>query len=55
MARLEGVAKAGYSPTPATVVERVAGLIRLASHQMRQAVRLLDPCCGAGAALRQYQ
>lgn len=51
--RLEGVAKAGYYPTPPSVVERVAALIRPGSHSSRQAVRLLDPCCGTGAALRQ--
>ncbi len=51
--RLEGVAKAGYYPTPPSVVERVAALIRPAHPTARQAVRLLDPCCGTGAALRQ--
>ena len=51
--RLEGVAKAGYYPTPPSVVERIAALIRPAAHSPRQAVRLLDPCCGTGAALRQ--
>lgn len=52
--RLEGVAKAGYYPTPPSVVERIAALIRAASHPARQAARLLDPCCGTGAALRQF-
>ena len=51
--RLEGVAKAGYYPTPPSVVERIAALIRPAARSPRQAVRLLDPCCGTGAALRQ--
>ena len=51
--RLEGVAKAGYYPTPPSVVERVVALIRPGSHSSRQAVRLLDPCCGTGAAMRQ--
>lgn len=51
--RLEGVAKAGYYPTPPSVVERVAALIRPARSTPRQVVRLLDPCCGIGAALRQ--
>jgi hypothetical protein len=51
--RLEAVAKAGYYPTPPSVVERVAGLVRPAHPATRQAVRLLDPCCGTGAALRQ--
>ena len=53
MARPESVAKAGYYPTPPSVVERVSALIRPASHSSRQAMRLLDPCCGTGAALRQ--
>ena len=53
MSRLESVAKAGYYPTPPSVVERVAALIRPAHPTTRQAVRLLDPCCGTGAALRQ--
>ncbi len=51
--RLEGVAKAGYYPTPSSVVERVGAMIRPARHSPRQALRLLDPCCGTGAALRQ--
>jgi hypothetical protein len=51
--RLEGIAKAVYYPTPLSVVERVAALIRPAHSTTRQAVRLLDPCCGTGAALRQ--
>lgn len=53
MARLESVAVAGHFPTPSSVVERVAALIRPARSTARQAVRLLDPCCGTGAALRQ--
>jgi SAM-dependent methyltransferase len=54
MARLESVAKAGYYPTSPSVVERVAALVRPAHPTTRQAVRLLDPCCGTGAALRQF-
>jgi len=53
VARLESVAVAGYFPTPPSVVERVAALVRPAHPTTRQAVRLLDPCCGTGAALRQ--
>jgi SAM-dependent methyltransferase len=53
MSRLESIAKAGYYPTPPSVIERVAALIRPARPTPRQAVRLLDPCCGTGAALRQ--
>jgi SAM-dependent methyltransferase len=51
--RLEAIAKAGYYPTPPSVIERVAALIRPARSTPRQVVRLLDPCCGTGAALRQ--
>lgn len=54
MARLEGIAKAQFYPTPPSVVERVAALIRPAQPSNRRAVRLLDPCCGAGDALRQF-
>ena len=53
MPRLEAIAKAGYYPTPPSVVERVAALIRAAHPTTRRAVRLLDPFCGTGAALRQ--
>jgi type I restriction-modification system DNA methylase subunit len=53
MPRLEAIAKAGYYPTPPSVVERVAGLIRPAHPTTRRAVRLLDPFRGTGAALRQ--
>ncbi|NJD65720.1 MAG: class I SAM-dependent methyltransferase [Chloroflexi bacterium] len=54
MARLEGVAKAQFYPTPPSVVERVAALVRPAPSSNRRVVRLLDPCCGAGDALRQF-
>ncbi len=53
MARPESAAKAGYYPTPPSIVERVAGLIRPPRSAPRQSVRLLDPCCGTGVALRQ--
>lgn len=54
MARLEGIAKAQFYPTPPSVVERVAALIRHAPSSHRRVARLLDPCCGAGDALRQF-
>ncbi|MCC6387410.1 MAG: class I SAM-dependent methyltransferase [Dehalococcoidia bacterium] len=47
------MAKAQYYPTPASVVERVGALVRSHQPSPRRAVRLLDPCCGTGAALRQ--
>ncbi|MPZ51019.1 MAG: methyltransferase domain-containing protein [Dehalococcoidia bacterium] len=53
MSRLESISKAGYYPTPPSVVDRIAALIRPARAGPRKAVRLLDPCCGTGAALRQ--
>ena len=54
MARLEGVAKAQFYPTPPSVVERVAALVRPVPRSHRRVTRLLDPCCGAGDALRQF-
>ncbi len=54
MARLEGIAKAQFYPTPPSVVERVAALIRPAPQTHRRVTRLLDPCCGAGDAMRQF-
>lgn len=53
MSRLESTARAGYWPSPPAVVERVAALIRPAQRGSRQTTRLLDPCCGTGAALRE--
>ncbi|MEZ4503648.1 MAG: DUF6094 domain-containing protein [Dehalococcoidia bacterium] len=53
MSRVESQAKAHYFPTPPEVVARVAALIRPTTHGGRSAMRLLDPCCGTGAALRQ--
>ena len=54
MARLEGIAKAQFYPTPPSVVERVAALIRHAPSSHRRVARLLDPCCGTGDALRRF-
>lgn len=54
VARLEGIAKAQFYPTPPSVVERVAALVRHAPSSHRRVVRLFDPCCGAGDALRQF-
>jgi SAM-dependent methyltransferase len=51
--RLEAQAKGGYYPTPAAVVERVARLIRVTERSTDSVVKLLDPCCGTGAALAQ--
>lgn len=54
MARLEGIAKAQFYPTPPSVVERVAALVRPAPRSHRRVTRLLDSCCGAGDAVRQF-
>lgn len=48
MARLESKAKAGFYPTPDTVVEHIAQ-----SLVFEGGARALDPCCGEGAALSQ--
>jgi SAM-dependent methyltransferase len=53
MPRLESIAKAGYFPTPPEVVDRVVALIEPGLVGGQKAVRLIDPCCGTGAALRQ--
>ena len=53
MSRLESIAKAGYFPTPPEVVTRIAGLLNKATLGGRRTVRLIDPCCGTGAALGQ--
>lgn len=50
MSRLESQARAHYFPTPPEVVARLAQLIHPTTSSF---VRLLDPCCGTGAALRQ--
>ena len=49
--RLAGIAKAGWYPSPPAVVERVARMI--VSRERHGVSRLLDPCCGEGAALAQ--
>jgi SAM-dependent methyltransferase len=54
MARLESTATAQFYPTPPSVVERAAALVRPAQPSQRRAVRVLDPCCGTGDALRQF-
>lgn len=52
MPRLESVAKAGYYPTPDAVVGQIARRLKLAQPLHGRAVfRVLDPCCGTGAAL----
>lgn len=53
MPRLESISSGGYFVTPPEVVSRIAALIQPGTHGGRVAVRLLDPCAGTGAALRQ--
>ena len=54
--RLGGQLKGGYYPTPPRVVDYIRSLlfapIRYGCNR-RDIVRLLDPCCGPGDALRQ--
>ena len=54
--RLAAQAKGGFYPTPPRVLDRLATLLRPPPRLPAGApgtVRLLDPCCGAGAALAQ--
>ena len=54
--RLSAQAKGGFYPTPDRVVDLTASLINAsASHfnRSRLALRILDPCCGAGEALER--
>ena len=52
--RLAAQAKGGFYPTPDRVVEMIASLIdtpRLSYYNRGETLRILDPCCGAGAAV----
>ena len=49
MARLEAQSKLLYYPTPNSVVDLIASWFKAA-----QPVRLADPCCGTGEALRRF-
>ena len=54
--RLAAQAKGGFYPTPSRVLDLLATLLRPPARLPARAhgtVRLLDPCCGAGAALAQ--
>ena len=54
--RIAAMAKGGYYPTPPTVVDLIATLIRVPSsyyYGHREVLRILDPCCGTGEALAQ--
>ncbi|MCY3558429.1 MAG: DUF6094 domain-containing protein [Chloroflexi bacterium] len=54
--RLGGQLKGGYYPTPSRVVDHVRSLLFAPIRYGRNRndiVRLLDPCCGPGDALRQ--
>ena len=54
--RLAAQAKGGYYPTPERVVDLIADLIHTPSgyyYRERESLRILDPCCGAGDALKR--
>src|SRR5574337_922103 len=51
--RLAGRAKAGFYPTPASVVERIITFIRACPEQVEGPLRILDPCCGTGDPLKK--
>ena len=54
--RLAAQAKGGFYPTPPRVLDLLATLLRPPARlpaRSHGTVRLLDPCCGAGAALAQ--
>ncbi|MDP4087242.1 MAG: DUF6094 domain-containing protein [Bacillota bacterium] len=52
MARLESEAKGGFYPTPTEEMELI---LKRLSCQTGMPITLLDPCCGKGAALKQWQ
>ena len=54
--RLAAQAKGGYYPTPERVVDLIAELIHTPNgnyYRNAETIRILDPCCGAGDALRR--
>ena len=53
--RLAGQAKGGFYPTPPRVVELISSAItaQRVAYRNQGALRVLDPCCGAGAAITQ--
>ena len=54
--RLAALAKGGYYPTPERVVDLIADLIHTPTgyyYRDRETLRILDPCCGAGDALKR--
>ena len=55
MPRLESQAKAGYYPTPDRVTETIASMLykQYERHEHHRLTRVLDPCCGTGAALEE--
>ncbi len=48
--RTAGKMKAGFYPTPVEVAELIADFIK--RPLMSDGIRLLDPCCGEGEALK---
>lgn len=52
MARLESEAKAGYYPTPEYEMKYILKRLKV---ERETEITLLDPCCGEGLALKQWQ
>jgi hypothetical protein len=52
MARLESEAKGGFYPTPQEEMELI---LKRLSCTVGESITLLDPCCGKGAALKQWK
>ncbi|GIN41546.1 DUF6094 domain-containing protein [Heyndrickxia oleronia] len=52
MARLESEAKGGFYPTPS---EEMDLILKRLSCVPGESITLLDPCCGKGAALKQWK
>ncbi len=54
--RLSAQAKGGFYPTPERVVDMIASLVGTPGYfnRNRPALRILDPCCGAGEAVAQF-
>ncbi|NKE72881.1 DUF6094 domain-containing protein [Candidatus Manganitrophus noduliformans] len=53
--RLAGRAKAGFYPTPPSVVEQITGWIKASPEPIERPglLRILDPCCGLGDPLER--
>lgn len=52
MARLESEAKGGFYPTP---IEEMELILKRLTCRPGESITILDPCCGKGAALKQWK